>query len=285
MEISVNIKELQQYKVLVATPMYGGSCHGFYMNSCLQLQNLANQMGLNIGFTFLFNESLITRARNYLAETFRSSPENFTHLLFLDSDIEFNPRDVVTALAVHHLDKSKNIICAPYPKKNISWEKVKQAVDAGIADENPNELSKYVGDFVIGVAGTGQTEIDLSHPVEVTEAGTGFMLISRKVFDDYAAAFPELLYTPDHARSEGFDGSKKIVCFFDTVIDPETNRYLSEDYYFCKNARKIGHKTWILPWVKLNHVGMYKFDGDLLAIAGIGASLTVNKEQLKKRGK
>jgi len=51
--------------------------------------------------------------------------------------------------------------------------------------------------------------------------------------------------------------------FFDTSIDEESNRLLSEDYHFCKLARKHGFKVYAAPWAKLIHTGTYRFSGQL----------------------
>ena len=72
MEISIKKEQLQQYKLFVATPMYGGMNHGLYAKACLDLQALCMQYGIQVKFSFLFNESLITRARNYLVDEFLS---------------------------------------------------------------------------------------------------------------------------------------------------------------------------------------------------------------------
>jgi len=218
----------------------------------------------------LFNESLITRARNYLVDEFLRSP--YTHLMFIDSDIHFNPNDVLTLAAL-----DKEIIGAPYPKKVIAWEKVRNAVDAGLADDDPTKLEEFTGDFVFNPIG-GTSEIKVSDPVEVLEIGTGFMLIAREVLEKFRDAYPQFSYKPDHNRSENFDGSRYIHAFFDTVIDSEafagkgsggSDRYLSEDYMFCQFTRKIGIKTWLCPWMKIGHVGSYVFNGTLPALGNL----------------
>jgi hypothetical protein len=68
MEIQVSVEELRKKKLFVATPMYGGMANGLYIKSILDLQNTMSKYGVEVKFSFLFNESLITRARNYLVD-------------------------------------------------------------------------------------------------------------------------------------------------------------------------------------------------------------------------
>ena len=98
MEIQVKVDDLKQHKLFIATPMYGGMAHGLYIKSCLDLQAQMSKYGVETKFSFLFNESLITRARNYLVDEFLRS--GFTHLLFIDSDIHYNPQDILALLAM-----------------------------------------------------------------------------------------------------------------------------------------------------------------------------------------
>ena len=70
MEIQVKLEDLKKNKLFVATPMYGGMAHGLYIKSCLDLQTTMSKYGVETKFSFLFNESLITRARNYLVDEF-----------------------------------------------------------------------------------------------------------------------------------------------------------------------------------------------------------------------
>ena len=278
-EVKVSIEELRKRKLFLATPMYGGNCVGMYTRAVADLAAVCAKYGIPLQLYFLFNESLITRARNYCADEFLRS--DATHMLFLDSDIGFNPQDVLAMLAIQDDESDYDVIGAPYPKKCISWEKVKQAVDKGIADEDPNRLEKFVGDYVFNPKG-GQKEIPLGEPVEVMEIGTGFMMIRRKTFDKYKEVFPHLHYKPDHIRTEAFDGSREIMAYFDCIIDPESKRYLSEDYMFCYNVQKAGMKVWFCPWMQTQHVGTYVFGGSLADLASIGASATADAGQLKK---
>jgi hypothetical protein len=206
--------------------------------------------------------------------------------MFIDSDIGFNPQDVIALMALQANEPEKyDIIGGPYPKKCISWEKIKHAVDKGVADEDPNVLEKFVGDYVFNPKGN-QTSIPLSEPVEVLEIGTGFMMISKQGMKKFEEAYKEQYsYKPDHVRTEHFDGSREILMYFQAEIDPVSKRYLSEDYWFCQKAQAIGLKTWFCPWMVLQHVGTYIFGGSLADIASVGAAATADPSKLGKSKK
>ena len=281
MQIEIPIEELKKRKLFIATPMYGGQCAGMFARSIADLSAMCSQYGIPLQMYFLFNESLITRARNYCADEFMRSGAD--HLMFIDSDIGFNPQDVIALMALQAQEPEKyDIIGGPYPKKCISWEKIKHAVDKGIADEDPNVLERFVGDFVFNPkSGTGT--IQIGEPAEVLEIGTGFMMISKQAMQKFADSHTQYMYRPDHVRTEAFDGSRKIMMYFQAEVDPKSERYLSEDYWFCQKAQEIGLKTWLCPWMKMQHVGTYIFGGSLADLASIGASATADPNSLRKK--
>ena len=277
MEIQIPIEKLRENKLFIATPMYGGMCAGMFARSVADLSALCAQYGIPLQMYFLFNESLITRARNYCVDEFLRS--DASHLMFIDADIGFNPQDVIALMALQAQDEKYDIIGGPYPKKCISWEKIKQAVDKGVADEDPNVLEKFVGDYVFNPKG-GQQQIAIGDPCEVLEIGTGFMMISKRAMEKYRDTYPEYMYKPDHVRTEHFDGTREILMAFQAEVDPESKRYLSEDYWFCQKAQKAELKTWLCPWMKMQHVGTYIFGGSLADLASIGAAATADPGQL-----
>lgn len=278
---NITAEKLRSHSIFVATPMYGGECSGVYTKSCTDLALLCGANGIKIRFYYLFNESLVQRARNYCVDEFLRS--DYTHFLFIDADIGFNAKDALALLGIQINEPDKyDIIAGPYPKKTIAWEKIEKASQNGYGKESPFGLEQFVGDFVFNPIKTGSRTFSLNEPIEVAEAGTGFMMMPRRVFEQYAEAYPELRYTPDHVRTESFDGSRQITAFFDCVIDPDSNRYLSEDYFFCKMARKIGLKLWLCPWMQLHHVGTYIFKGNLSALASVNAPMTASTQSQEK---
>jgi hypothetical protein len=202
--------------------------------------------------------------------------------MFIDSDIGFDPNDVIALSVIAAEGTDKEIVCGPYPKKCIAWEKIVRAVDKGFADKNPENLEKYVGDYVFNPKeGTGS--IPLDEPVEVLEGGTGFMIIQRSALEKFQAAYPQYMYLPDHVRTEHFDGTREILMAFQAEVDPKSKRYLSEDYWFCQKMWDINVKTWLCPWMKLQHTGAYVFGGSLIDLAQIGAGATADESSMPRK--
>jgi len=252
---------------MVGTPMYGGLCTGHYNSSMMALKELCTSNGIPMFHSALYSESLITRARNYIAEGFLKS--ECTHLMFIDSDIHFNPFDVLAMLQLADPTSDKDVVFGVYPKKQIVWHNIKNAVDRGAADQNPLNLNEYAGSLIFSVVEPG--EYNFGQPIEVAEAATGFMMIQKHVFERLIKENPQWLYYPDHKETKDFDGSRKIGAYFqDPIVD---ERHLSEDYFFCREARKIGMKLWACPWIKLGHIGSHEFVADIRKMSEINIPL------------
>lgn len=282
MKLEIAVEKLKEASIFVGVPMYGGNCSGLFCKSTNDLATMCAKYGIRVVFYYLFNESLVQRARNYVADEFLRS--DCTHLMFIDSDIGFDPKDVLSLLGIQITQPDQyDVLAAPYPKKSVAWEKVKKAVEVGRA-ENPFDLVHYAADYVFNPLSHIKS-FRVDELVEVSEAGTGFMLIPRNVFERYEVEYPELSYKPDHLRSENFDGGRQIMAYFDCAIHPESRRYLSEDYFFCWNVRKAGMKVHMAPWMQLQHVGTYIFRGSMAALAGLDVSPTATKESNSKHYK
>lgn len=266
--VNIDVEELKKIKIFVATPMYGGQCSGIFTKSCLELQKLFSKYEMDCEFNFILGESLITRARNNLVDKFLKS--HYTHLLFIDSDIGFNHDDVFSMLFF-----DKDVIAAPYSKKYIRWDKVITAVKNN-PQITPNEVERISGSFVMNLP-PNVSSFRSDEPLEVLDAGTGFMMIKKEVFNKMSLEYPDLKYKLD---DRNFDESKGYIkSFFDTFIDDEnslvgenTGRYLSEDYAFCKLWRNIGGQIFICPWMITRHNGSFEFVSDL----GYTSKLTGN---------
>ena len=244
----IDLSILSGKKIYIATPMYGGMAHSGYLLSLINLFSATVHNGLNFYLEVIVNESLITRARNNLVDKFLKS--EYDYLFFIDSDIEFNNFDIIYMLCLAE-QTNKDIITASYPLKTINWESVHTANKNNLI-KNQKDYEKYSGKHVVHFE--KNETFDISDPVKVLEAGTGFMLIKKDVFIRFKSSYPEKEYIDDETNEVK-------TAFFDCVIDKETKRYLSEDYMFCKYVKDIGVDIWNIPWIELKHTGQFKFSG------------------------
>lgn len=227
---------MNSISVFVATPMHAGTCTDGFSLSCISLQKLALMKGIEVDFIFLSGNAMITSARNKLVNLFLKS--NFSHLLFIDSDISFNAEQVLEMIL-----SDKDIIGAVYPQKDIVWERVRQASLQGFTSQQlPSIASTYAFNTISNEAvSLGDRDI-----VEVKHLGTGMLCVKRNVFELLKNSVN--YYTND-------EGEKEYEFFSVNVKEG----IFTEDFYFCEIWRRINGKVFLAPWVKLRHTGSYTF--------------------------
>jgi hypothetical protein len=232
--------------LIIGTPCFGGVVTLPYMLSMLSLKDVLNRGHIPFRLLTPANESLITRARNSIANEFLRDTWG-THLLFIDADIEFPPQ-----LVPRLLQSDKDVVCGVYPVKGLALERV----TAQPADTPPAVAEAAALDYAVKLK--PGCKMDETGFLEVEYAATGFMMIRREVLTRMRDAYPQLQYRFACTNEEAADN----VAFFDTAIDPETLTYLPEDYAFCKRWRDIGGKVHVSVVGKLTHVGARPYAGD-----------------------
>ncbi len=235
-------------KICIATPMYGGNAKSMYVASVIELLNKLVINGHQAFQTVITNESLITRARNSLVHEFLKSDADA--ILFIDADHGFNSDDILRMV-----QSGKDLIGGIYPMKAINWGNVRKAALAG--KEN---LEEYAGFFAVNFLQEAQT-FQYYEPFKVRDIGTGMMFITRKVFEDLA---PVCKKYKNNSINNGRIEDTYITEYFTTMIDPDDNILLSEDYAFCYLWRQLGNDVYAAPWVRLTHAGDYNFSGNFL---------------------
>lgn len=247
--------EEKRPSLMIATPMYGGMCTGHYVQGLLMTMAKMREVGVNVAWCQIMNESLITRARNDLARVFLESDHDY--LMFIDADIGFDGEAIA-----HLMLADKDIACGIYPKKEVNWASVERAA----SDEITSGLADYAGAFVFNMVGTSDVHTDETGCIEVRHGGTGFMLIKRGVFEQLLPHVPT--YRTSSFKNDKGEYEKPLTHeFFATSIDA-TGALLSEDYHFCELWRNHGGKIHAHPFIKLHHVGTYVFGGDILKSGG-----------------
>ena len=278
-KIEIPISMLRNKHIFIATPCYGGQIGEPYFRSMMQLAILCNKYNIQYTISTLANESLITRGRNTLVSFFMENPAA-THLFFIDADVEFNPEDILRMVAY-----DKPVICGAYPKKAVNWDSI---IDA--ARNDPSETSATIEghssnyvvnfEFVKDAEGKPIPQVQIvDNLVKLKDAGTGFMCIKKEVIQKLFDAHPDLSYKNDINVDMKFE--KYMYSIFDGIIDPESRRYLSEDYTFCRRWQALGGDIWLDPRTALNHVGHYTFRGNIRKLF-TGKNQTVKKIPEKK---
>jgi len=229
-----NMKNKSQIKLFIPLICYNRSCHTDYMMSILKLYDYVKRSGLSASFYPIFWDSLVSRARNAASAHFLK--EDHTHLLFIDSDISFEPSDVQKLI-----EADKDVICSPYPKKYIMPENIKN--------------NKEPVDFAV----SGQCLKISENLYEMDSVATGFLLIKRNVFERMIKSYPEIEYINDmYAYGMG----DKMWDFFRVSVNQKTKVYESEDWGFCTAWKNIGGKVYARTDISLAHWGWNEYKGN-----------------------
>ena len=234
-------------KIFLSTPCYGGLCLEKYMKSIIQLQMLLMREGIQLMLDTTENESLVHRARNVSIGRFMQKTDA-DFFMFIDADVEFDAHSVLRLLNSGH-----EVSVAVYPKKVVMWDQAREAAEKG-DERNMALLSSSL------VANIGASKRSVVNGfVEVLDGPTGFMMISREALTKMHEQYPELTCKNDH-QNRGFE---EYCAIFDCMIDPDSKRYLSEDYAFCRRWQQIGGKIYADCNTTLGHVGNLPFHGCL----------------------
>ena len=261
-KIEIPLGLLRQKHIFIATPCYGGQIGEPYFRSMMKFSILCNKYNIQYTISTLANESLITRGRNTLNSFFMENKQA-THLFFIDADIEFNAEDILRMVAY-----DKDIVVGAYPKKALNWESIMSAARNPDLQETPETIEGHSSNYVVNFDflkdkdgnKTPQVQIE-DNLVKLKDAGTGFMCIKKEVMQKMFDAMPETKYVNDINVDQKFEPF--MYALFDCIIDPESRRYLSEDYTFCRRWQDMGGDVYLDPRTALNHVGHYTFRGNI----------------------
>jgi hypothetical protein len=147
-------------KLFVAIPTHDGRIHCSGMYSILQMLSHLSTKGVQCFFDFNMSSDIV-QSRAYLAERFLAS--DFTHMLMIDTDLDFDPT------APWRLLESGHLVCGgAYPKK-----KAEGHLEFTVECEGPAIKGFRNASYI----------------------GAGLMMIHRQVFEKIRLTHPELTVT------------------------------------------------------------------------------------------
>jgi len=245
--------ELQRFFPVVVTPSHDGKFFQNYVVSMMNFAIEAERAGMRLQVLFHQGESLVTRARNNCVAQFLANPQ-WTHLFWIDADIGFSSQAAFRLLLSDY-----DIAAGVYPLKRENWPA--EGVAAGTTQSQfEATFTRYtVNAEASDASARVELEVQPDGFMKMTEAPTGFMAIKRGVFERLMASYPELNYVPD---SIGEVDRGLHYRFFDVMVDPQTRRYLSEDYGFCRLWSGLGESIYIDANSNLTHQGAKLYRGD-----------------------
>jgi len=219
--------DLAGKSIFIALPAYDFKVSLKLAISLARFTQVAGQHGVAVQIGSICGCSVVSRARNLLAKDLLES--DCDYLLFIDSDINFEPEHIFRLMA-----------WGSDPKKGIV---------AGVP-RTRSENKVYIAD--LDYDENGELTMNGMGLVRGKRVATAFMLVRREVFVTMTAAHPEWVYKDQ--RSD-----RMIPCLFDFQLTEEG--YIGEDFLFCDRARELGFEVWIDPTITLGHMGVQEYEG------------------------
>lgn len=219
-------------RIMLGLPAYDFKVSVKLAISLAQFCVEAPKHGVEIQICNISGCSVVSRVRNLIVKDFMAS--DCTDLMFIDSDITFDPQDIFRLMA-WNTDPKKGIVGGvPTARKkgSVYISTLEQDDDGGI----------YMNAYGL---------------VKAKRIATAFMLIRRDVIQTLIDNHPEWKYHDD--RVENGHPDKFCYSVFDFQSKPDG--YVGEDYTFCDRAGEHGYEVWIDPTIKLGHLGMTEFTG------------------------
>lgn len=219
--------DLTGRSLFIALPAYDFKVSLKLALSLARFTQVAGQHGIQVHIGSVCGCSVVSRARNILVKDMLET--NATDLLFIDSDINFEPEDILRLMA-----------WGDDPRKGIV---------AGVP-RTRSENKVYIVD--LDYDENGELTMNGMGLVRGKRVATAFMLVRREVFVSMIAANPTWEYKDN--RSD-----RMLPCLFDFKLTEEG--YMGEDFLFCDRARELGFEVWIDPSIKLGHMGVQEYEG------------------------
>lgn len=207
-------------KLFIAIPAYRGVICPKFIDSLEATGLMLKEYNIDYRVEVLSGNCYIQAARNELVNSFLSS--DCDKLLFLDDDISWNPKDVLSLI-----DSGKDVVCGVYRLKT-DYEEYPVIV---FADSN------------------GRTTI-VNNMMMASRVPTGFLYIDKNVFIKIRESRPDLVYTQNH-RPYGSRPPQVMFDFFPQGV--KDGYWIGEDYAFCDLWTSTGGEIWVIPDMDIDH--------------------------------
>ena len=216
-----------------------------YMRSVFLLQAECNKQRIPITL-HLHKSSIVTFGRNACTAAFLSS--NYTHMLFVDTYIQFDEKDIFNMLKM-----DKEVVLIPYPMKWYDWKKAEEM-------HTNYKIPMNQGGFHFPMKILDADDFVLDDGcIEIERGPAGCMLLKREAIERMIAYYPELKVRQNHLINETAKSFEHSYNFWDTEFNKETGQIIGEDFAFCDRFMKAGGRIYAYVESMITHHGNYPF--------------------------
>lgn len=245
--------------IYIATPAYGCQVTLSFLASVLKLQGECLKRGVQCMVDFLGNESLISRCRCIMTARYLKSGADF--MMWIDADIAFSPGSILDRLLPFAMEHPDAIVTGVYAKKSYSFDRLtKNKLPVPPSGTQPEPLQARGLDYNINVS--EDSEILPNGFAKVLDSATGFMMVPRGVLEKMNEHYKDELYCVNDIPGSN-EAIPDYIALYDTMICPETKRYLSEDYAFVRRYQAMGGELYVDIASPLAHYGSRGYYGDI----------------------
>lgn len=220
---------MKRPSVMVCLPAYGQSVCAQTAEALFKLAQFftLNQIRHQLSW---FSAADIVEVRNLFLTVWYDGHPQFSHMLFIDADMGFEPELVRDMLAF-----DKPLTGTFYARRQMPPSVVGAALhaDHSFPDIKQGHLpAAYVG--------------------------AGVMLIQRSMIKEMLEKKPELIDSVPGTLVNATDfRMTRFLRAFDTILEADCR--LSEDISFCRRWRECGGDIWANVMHKIDHVGPFNF--------------------------
>lgn len=215
--------------ILICVPAYGQCMMAQTAESLYTTAQWLAKEGI-VNRLSWYSAADIEDVRNLFVTVWYDGHPQFSHLLFVDSDMGFHPmliRDMIRF--------NKPLMGTLYAKRKMPAS-------------------------VVGTVPEGHSIKDVRNGfIKATGLGCGVMMISRQVIDTMIQQMPHIVDAMPSALAEATPDLPltRIIRAFDKIR--EGNLRLSEDMSFCHRWLQCGGELWANVDHKISHVGPFDF--------------------------
>lgn len=215
--------------ILICVPAYGQTMYAQTAQSVFSLGQYLTREGIRNSLMW-YSGADIEEIRNLFITAWYDAYPEYSHLLFVDSDMGFPPELV------------RDMIWFDKPLMGTLYAKRKA---------EPS---------IVGTLPPGHSSKDIAYGFMKSEGlGTGVMMISRDVVKTMLEKIPKLSRPIQSSLAEASPDMKltRIIHAFDKIKNDEYQ--LSEDMSFCRRWVAIGGEIWANVAHRISHVGPFDY--------------------------